>query len=74
MKGKLVLTLGLTEVLALSIGFAKDLQSTKVSAEEQPSKQADITTVITKEEQDMVEIHQLKRDLFHKKMEQGSFF
>lgn len=36
MKGKLVLTLGFAGVLALSIGFAKDLQSTEVSAEEQP--------------------------------------
>ena len=58
MKGKLVLTLGLTGVLALSIGFSKNLQSTKVSAKEQPevtSKQTDVTTVITKEEQYMVE-------------------
>lgn len=51
MKRKLVFTFGLTGVLALTIGFAKDLQGTKVSAEEQ----TDITTVITKEEQDMVE-------------------
>ena len=51
MKRKLVFTFGLTGVLALTIGFAKDLQGTKVSAEEQ----TDITTVISKEEQNMVE-------------------
>lgn len=36
MKRKLVLTLGFAGVLALSVGFAENLQSTKVSAEEQP--------------------------------------
>jgi hypothetical protein len=33
MKGKLILTLGSAGALALSIGFAKDLQSTKVFAQ-----------------------------------------
>ena len=57
MKRKLVLTLGFAGVLALSVGFAENLQSTKVSAEEQPklAEQTDITTVITKEEQNRVE-------------------
>ena len=35
MKMKLVIIIGLTGVLALTSGFAKDLQSTKGSAEEQ---------------------------------------
>lgn len=35
MKKKLVLTLGFAGVLALSVGFAENLQSTKISAEEQ---------------------------------------
>ncbi|MBT2733466.1 hypothetical protein [Bacillus sp. ISL-7] len=57
MKRKLVLTLGFAGVLALSVCFAENLQSTKVSAEEQPklAEQTDTTTVITKEEQNRVE-------------------
>ncbi|MES1038624.1 hypothetical protein [Peribacillus simplex] len=76
MKGKLVLTLGFAEVLAVSIGFAKDLQKTEASAEvslkqtdtyklvtreEQDRREGtvaegkDVTTVITAEEQNMVE-------------------
>jgi hypothetical protein len=52
MKRKLVITLGFAGVFALSVGFAENLQSTKVSAEEQPklAEQTDITTVIKKEE------------------------
>jgi hypothetical protein len=58
MKSKLVLTLGFVGVLALSVGFAENLQSTKVSAEEQPklAEQTDIPTVITVEEQNRAEI------------------
>ncbi|MFJ8072336.1 hypothetical protein ACIQZD_26080 [Peribacillus sp. NPDC096447] len=76
MKGKLVLTLGFAGVLAVSIGFAKDLKNTETSAEvsskqtdtfklvtrvEQDRREGmvaegkDVTTVITAEEQNMVE-------------------
>ncbi|MDM5450952.1 hypothetical protein [Peribacillus simplex] len=51
MKRKLVLTLGVTGALALSIGFAKDLQTTEVSAEAS-SKQTDTYKHVTSEEQD----------------------
>ncbi|MEH7502293.1 hypothetical protein V7152_09755 [Neobacillus drentensis] len=59
MKGKFVLALGFAGVLALSIGFAKELQSTEVSSEKQPkleevvtSKQTDTYKLVTREEQD----------------------
>ncbi len=59
MKGKFVLTIGFAGVLALSIGFAKELQSTEVSSEKQPkleevvtSKQTDTYKLVTREEQD----------------------
>jgi hypothetical protein len=57
MKRKLILTLGFAGVLALSVGFAENLQSTKVSAEEQPklAEKTDISTVLTKEEKNRVE-------------------
>ncbi|PEB47698.1 hypothetical protein CON65_22270 [Bacillus pseudomycoides] len=73
MKRKLVLSIIFSGALALSIGFAKDFQSTKVVAqtngdqyklvtkEEQVQREStvaegkDVTTVITVEEQDMVE-------------------
>ena len=73
MKRKLVLTLGFAGVLALSVGFAENLQSTKVSAEEQPklAEQTDTTKVITKEEQNMVETSSAKEWLYHKKTEQN---
>lgn len=51
MKKKLVATLGLTGVLALTFGLTNDLQNSTVSAQEQPDK----STVITTEEQNMVE-------------------
>lgn len=51
MKGKLVLTLGFAGVLAVSIGFAKDLQKTEVSAEVS-SKQTDTYKHVTREEQE----------------------
>ncbi|MGG0413808.1 hypothetical protein [Peribacillus simplex] len=51
MKGKLVLTLGFAGVLAVSIGFAKDLQKTEASAEVS-SKQTDTYKLVTREEQD----------------------
>ncbi|MGG3943702.1 hypothetical protein ABEV54_19945 [Peribacillus psychrosaccharolyticus] len=51
MKGKLILTLGFAGVLAVSIGFAKDLQNTKASAEVS-SKQTDTYKLVTREEQD----------------------
>jgi hypothetical protein len=51
MKGKLVLTLGFAGVLALSIGFAKDLQKIEAS-EKVSSKQTDTYKLITREEQD----------------------
>ncbi|PWW26839.1 hypothetical protein DFO73_1092 [Cytobacillus oceanisediminis] len=54
MKGKLVLTLGFTGVLVLSIGFAKDFQKTEVSAEVS-SKQTDTYKLVTREEQDLRE-------------------
>jgi len=51
MKKKLVATLGLTAVLALTFSLANDLQSLNVSAQAQSDK----STVITTEEQNMVE-------------------
>lgn len=51
MKGKLVLTLGFAGILALSIGFAKDLQKIEAS-EEVSSKQTDTYKLFTREEQD----------------------
>jgi len=51
MKKKLVATLGLTGVLALTFGLTNDLQSSTVLAQEQLDK----STVITTEEQNMVE-------------------
>ena len=51
MKGKLILTLGFAGVLALSIGFAKNLEKTEASAEVS-SKQTDTYKLITREEQD----------------------
>ncbi|MEW5596864.1 hypothetical protein ABGT24_25860 [Peribacillus frigoritolerans] len=76
MKGKLVLTLGFAGVLAVSIGFAKDLQKTEAPAEVSSkqtdtyehitreehvrregmgAEEIDVTTVLTAEEQNMVE-------------------
>ncbi|MGG2134614.1 hypothetical protein AB1284_25400 [Bacillus sp. S2(2024)] len=73
MKRKLVLSIGFSGALALSIGFARDFQCPKVFAqtngdqyklvtkEEQDQREStvvegkDVTTVITAEEQDMVE-------------------
>ncbi|MFY0762495.1 hypothetical protein AB1K32_27320 [Metabacillus dongyingensis] len=55
MKGKLVLTIGFAGVLALSIVFAKDLQKTEASAEVS-SKQTDTYKLITREEQDRIEV------------------
>ncbi|MDQ0860992.1 hypothetical protein [Bacillus sp. V2I10] len=51
MKGKFVLTLGFAGVLAVSIGFAKDLQKIEASAEVF-SKQTDTYKLVTREEQD----------------------
>lgn len=51
MKNKIVATLGITGVLALTFGLANNMQSSTVSAQEQPDK----ITVITTEEQNMVE-------------------
>ncbi|MGY3312496.1 hypothetical protein ACV242_000992 [Peribacillus simplex] len=76
MKGKLVLTLGFAGVLAVSIGFAKDLQKTEAPAEVSSkqtdtyehitreehvrregmgAEEKDVTTVLTAEEQNLVE-------------------
>lgn len=77
MKRKLVLAFGLTGVLALTFGFAKDLQSIKVSAAEQAvvaSKQTDITTVITKEEQNTVENLSAKKGFVPQENGTGFFF
>ena len=77
MKRKLVLALGLTGVLALTFGFAKDLQSIKVSAAEQTvvaSKQTEITTVITKEEQNKVENMSVKEGLVPQENRTGFLF
>jgi hypothetical protein len=51
MKGKLFLTLGFAGALAVSIGFAKDLQKTEASANVS-SKQTDTYKLVTREEQD----------------------
>lgn len=77
MKRKLVFTFGLTGVLALTMGFEIDLSSTKVSAEEQTvvaSKQADITTIITKEEQNKVENMSAKEGFVTQKNGTGFLF
>jgi hypothetical protein len=79
MKGKLVLTLGFAGVLALSIGFTKDFPSTKVSAEELQleevtSKQKDMLTVITVEEQNMVEIMPIKEGYISREDGTGFYF
>ncbi|MGE7602976.1 hypothetical protein ACQKL5_10755 [Peribacillus sp. NPDC097675] len=50
MKGKLILTLGFAGVLAVSIGFTKDLQKTEAS--EVSSKQTDTNKHVTREEQE----------------------
>lgn len=66
MKGKSVFILGVVGVLALSIGFMKDLESTEVSAMEQPISESvfigqaniddgDQYKVVTKKEQEMRE-------------------
>ncbi|MFB5934666.1 hypothetical protein ACE8FZ_15370 [Peribacillus frigoritolerans] len=51
MEGKLVLTLGFAGVLAVSIGFAKDLQKAEASAKVS-SKQTDTYKLVSREEQD----------------------
>ncbi|MFJ7994912.1 hypothetical protein ACIQY5_22595 [Peribacillus frigoritolerans] len=51
MKGKLFLTLGFAGALAVSIGFAKDLQKTGASANVS-SKQTDTYKLVTRKEQD----------------------
>lgn len=51
MKGKLILTLGSAGALALSIGFVKDLQSTKVFAQTGQSKVKVEQTVTTNGDQ-----------------------
>ncbi|TKI53671.1 hypothetical protein FC756_22615 [Lysinibacillus mangiferihumi] len=74
MKGKLVFTIGLTGVLAFTIGFAKYNIG---SAEEQTlvaSEQTDITTVITKEEQKMVENMSVKEGFVPQENGTGFFF
>ena len=70
MKRKLIFTLGLTGVLTLTFGFAKDLQSIKVSAEEK----TDITTIITKEEQNTVENLSAKKGFVTQENGTGFFF
>jgi hypothetical protein len=81
MKRKLVLTLGFAGVLALSVGFAENLQSTKVSAEEQPklkeiasTEGKDVYTVITAEEQNMVENSLAKEGFVTQENGAGFFF
>ena len=77
MKRKLVFTFGLTGVLALIMGFGIDLPSTKVSAAEQTvvaSKQTEITTVITKEEQNKVENMSVKEGLVPQENRTGFLF
>jgi hypothetical protein len=76
MESKLVLTLSFAGVLALSVGFAEILQSTKVSAEEQPKlvEQTDITTVITKEEQNRVENSSAKVGFVPQENRTGFYF
>ncbi|MGE7879730.1 hypothetical protein [Peribacillus muralis] len=51
MNGKVVVTLGVTGALALSIGLSKDLQTTEVLAVTS-SKQTDTYKHVTREEQD----------------------
>ncbi|MFJ7755839.1 hypothetical protein ACQKGI_21615 [Peribacillus muralis] len=51
MYGKVVVTLGVTGALALSIGLSKDLQTTEISAVTS-SKQTDTYKHVTREEQD----------------------
>ncbi|WP_350299099.1 hypothetical protein [Peribacillus frigoritolerans] len=95
MKGKLVLTLGFAVVLAVSIGFAKDLKKTEafaevsskqtdtyklVTREEQDRREGrvnevvDVTTVITAEEQNMVENSSAQQGLFLQKNGPGFYF
>ena len=91
MKRKLVLTIGFAGALALSIGFAKDFQNTKVFAqtdgdqyklvtkEEQDRRESkvvgkDITTVITVEEQNMVENSSAKQGFVAQENGTGFFF
>lgn len=67
MKGKLVFTIGLTGVLAFTIGFAKDnIGSAK--------EQTDITTVITKEEQKIVENMSVKEGFVQQENGTGFYF
>jgi hypothetical protein len=78
MKKKLIFTIGLTGVLAFTIGFvAKDLQNTQLSAEEQTvvvPKQTDITTVITIEEQNIVEKSSVTEGFVPQEHGTGFFF
>ncbi|TFH58045.1 hypothetical protein [Peribacillus frigoritolerans] len=95
MKGKLVLTLGFAGVLAVSIGFAKDLQKTEapaevsskqtdtyelVTREEHVRREAmvaeekDVTTVITAEEQNMVENSSAQQGFVPQEIGTGFYF
>lgn len=67
MKGKLVFTIGLTGVLAFTIGFAKDNIGWA-------KEQTDITTVITKEEQKMVENMSVKEGFVPQENGTGFYF
>lgn len=77
MKKKVIFTIGLTGVLAFTIGFVANLQNTQVSIEEKTvvaSKQTNMTTVITKEEQYMVEKTFVKEGFVPQENGTGFFF
>ncbi|MGG1397712.1 hypothetical protein ABE288_07755 [Bacillus salipaludis] len=82
MKGKLVLAIGFAGALAFLIGFAKNLQSTKVFAQTEQSKvkveqtaanNGDQYRVISVEEQNMVENSSAQKGLLNKKKGRVSF-
>ncbi len=76
-KKKVIFTIGLTGVLAFTIGFVANLQNTQVSIEEKTvvaSKQTNMTTVITKEEQYMVEKTFVKEGFVPQENGTGFFF
>ncbi|MGG1215252.1 hypothetical protein ABHM93_02425 [Micromonospora provocatoris] len=77
MKKKVIFAIGLTGVLAFTIGFVANLQNTQVSIEEKTivaSKQTNMTTVITKEEQYMVEKTFVKEGFVPQENGTGFFF
>ena len=83
MKTKSISTLLLVGILGLSIGSLKDFQSTEVSGQEKPTKvesvqafsnEGDVLTVVTAEEQNMIENSSLSSGFLQQDNGTGVFF